>query len=144
MFFSDSVWTVFFLTTVVIGTALAVHVVLRPYADHELNHGDEDSHDRSVWTDADMLDAIGMVCTILAAVSAIYYLNLGENPEQTTVYYSISVVALVVAIFPPVLSAKYAWDAHCEQKNGPVEAADKPGKDSDEGKVVVENPLSAE
>ena len=31
MFLNDSVWTVFCLTTVVLGAALAVHVVLRPF-----------------------------------------------------------------------------------------------------------------
>lgn len=59
---------------------IALHYWLRPYADHELEHSDVDNHDRSQWTEANKLDAIGLVCEILPTVFAMYFLAAyGEN-----------------------------------------------------------------
>ena len=137
MFFSTSPWAVFVLIMVVMSGSLVLHVVLRPYADHELDHSDEDSHDKSVWTDPDVLDAVGLVCSIVSLAFGMYYLDLGDNPEKTTFYYTVSVVALVVAIVPLALSVKFALDAHKKQNN----TSDKPSET--EG-TEVENPAAME
>ena len=71
------------------------------YSDHELGHSDEDSHDKSVWTEADKVDGIGMVCEILPLFFAIYFITLGENPDTCKgfVYYMYAVYVSITS--PP-------------------------------------------
>ena len=97
---SSSEWAVLTVTAAILIASLALHYNLRPYADHELDHSDEDSHDRSVWTEADKVDGIGMACEILPLLFAVYFISLGDNPEQGFVYYAVSVVSLIVSMVP--------------------------------------------
>ena len=141
MFFSSSEWLVAYSTMAVLSLFLVLHVVLRPYADHELDHGDEDSHDKSLWTDPDKLDGISLVCSIVCLVCGMYYLILGENPEKTGAYYTISFAAVIIACIPLVLSIKYAWDGHVKQKQA---SANKSKSHEDDKATKVENPVVSE
>jgi hypothetical protein len=167
MFFSGSDWAMLVLTLLILLGALAVHYRLRPYADHELDHSDEDSHDRSQWTDADKLDGIGMVCEILPVLFAMYFLaaygeniltgggtiqnvtnadgtitlgvvnQSGEAVEYSWVYYAVAILALIVAAVPLVLAVGVAVRAHKAQK------AQRDSASNDEEKVKGEKKTTA-
>jgi hypothetical protein len=139
IFFSGSGWDMLLLTLAVLIGALALHCLLRPYADHELDHSDEDSHDRSHWTDADKLDGIGLVCEILPVFFAMYFLGAyggsegGEAAEHGWMYYAVAILALIVAAVPLVLAVGVAVRAHKAQQ-----AQQRDGASNDEEQVKGE------
>ena len=115
MFFpsEDSVLT---LTALVIGGALVLQIVLRPYSDHEVDHGDEDTHDRSIWTQPDKLDALGMVCELLCLLCGLYFVGLGEDPDKDdTMYLAVGTLALLATIVPIAVGNIIGWRAHKAQ-----------------------------
>ena len=125
MFVSSNPSAVLALTLAILCGSLLVHCKLLPYADHELDHSDEDSHDRSVWTEPDKLDALGMTCEILPLIFSIYFLNLGDNPERDFLYYAVSSAALIISIVPLVTSVVVGWRAHLAQKEAHAAAEGK-------------------
>eukprot|EP01046_Picozoa_sp_COSAG06_P045427 COSAG06_NODE_6279_length_3001_cov_2.951068_2_plen_327_part_00 len=139
IFFGDRAMLVIAFTVCVLLSALVVHCLLRPYADHELDHSDEDSHDRSQWTDADKLDGIGLVCEILPVFFAIYFLDAyrgtegGGAVEYGRMYYAVAILALIVAAVPLVLAVGVAVRAHKAQK-----AQQRDGASNDEEKAKGE------
>ena len=123
--------------------------MLRSYTDHELDHSDEDTHDRSVWTDADVLDAICMACEIIALFTALYYTSLDDNPEKTVFYHGVSVVALVISVVPLALSVKMAVSDGMSDEEGikvenPVNNISDDKSEVDEVDTEAENPLATE
>ena len=108
--------TVLALTVVIIGGALALQFVVRPYSDHEVDHSDEDTHDRSIWTQPDKLDALGMVCELSCLLCGLYFVGLGENPNKDDfMYLVVGTFALIATLVPMVVGTAIGWRAHQAQ-----------------------------
>eukprot|EP01052_Picozoa_sp_SAG31_P014643 SAG31_NODE_918_length_11020_cov_14.801392_1_plen_980_part_00 len=134
MLFGEGYWAVFLTASVLLGT-LALHVAFKPYGDHELNHSDEDSHDRQHWTDADKLDALSMVAEVVALVCGVYFIANG-NDGPGFVDYTVAIVALACACVPLGLAA-YVAIADRKQNAAQIESPD-----GDVGKQVTANPTA--
>ena len=127
VFFSGSDWATLVLTALILCIALTLHVYLNPYTDHEINHDDEDSHDRNRRTEDDNLDTLGMTCEILPLAVAMYFLAVPDEPESVgdnVLYYAISVVALIVAVTPLVVGVRVTVKAHLAERARKKDAAE--------------------
>eukprot|EP01046_Picozoa_sp_COSAG06_P008833 COSAG06_NODE_452_length_15547_cov_6.162416_10_plen_465_part_00 len=114
--FVSSQGAVLALTAIVIGAALVLQVVLRPYSDHEVDHDDEDTHDRYAWTEPDKLDALGMVCELLSLSCGLYFVGLDVGADKDGfVYLAVGLVALTAAALPIAVAAFYGWTSHKAQ-----------------------------
>ena len=148
MFFSADARTVLGLSILVLLGALALQYKLRPYADHELDHSDEDSHDRSQWTDADKLDAAGLACEILSVCFALYFTattNTGEVAEHGWLDYVVATLALIVSVVPLILAVGATMRARKAQGNAQndKEKDEKMDETEEEAEVKVEaNPVA--
>ena len=104
------------LTAIVIGAALVLQIVLRPYSDHEVDHDDEDTHDRYAWTEPDKLDALGMVCELLSLSCGLYFVGLDVDADKDGfAYLAVGLVALTAAALPIAVAAFYGWTSHKAQ-----------------------------
>ena len=89
---------------------------MRPYSDHEVDHSDEDTHDRSIWTQPDKLDALGMVCELSCLLCGLYFVGLGENPNTDDfMYLVVGTFALIATLVPMVVGTAIGWRAHQAQ-----------------------------
>ena len=141
MFFSTNPWVVTILTILVLGAFLYLHHWAVPYADHTLDHADEDSHDRSEWTEPDKIDQSTMISEIAVLVLSLYFsFQVADaEPDKGFLFYAFSIAAVIAALWPLGLSvycicvelrAKKEGGDEKEMTDNPLETFEQDSEDA--------------